>query len=262
MEGLEQVPMLPPEPFDESMLPMNHNDNKTSPVIWSYEPVHRIVRVDFTKVPANEPLPAPDLAHVARLMQSDDLVVITKGLTMKLEETEIDSFFDYLGGSQRMFYSFRRFQRSTTDPHHYDEMDGHVAMTHEAFVSYLKNRMQGVADATVTFLQPDESTATVGVHDVLLYMIDAKMPKLCPLIEKLYRKKFRWSAIYPGGSLCMMKDLPKQMHPFMGPNLYVAPGSIYTSLRQEGLGTVDSGHTNLFGMNEVRQYTARNGLFC
>lgn len=36
----------------------------------------------------------------------------------------------------------------------------------------------------------------------------------------------------------------------MGPNLYVTTGG-FTSFHQDGLGTVDSGHTSVSGFNEV-----------
>jgi hypothetical protein len=247
-------PMLPPEHFDASMLP--NTDDDSSPVTWSYEPTNRVVRVDFTQVAVHQPLPPRDLAQVALLMQRDDLVVITKGLTMELQSTgKVDTFLNYLaGGAQRQCHKFRRFQRRPNgprNPYAYDEIDGHVAMTPVAFVSYLAHRKNGPADATVTFQLIDGTLATVGVHDVLLYMIDADVPKLYRKIEKLYKNEFRWSAVYPGGLLCMMKDLPSQMQPFMGPNLYVTPGNTYTSLHQDGLGTVDSGHSCLFGTNEV-----------
>lgn len=37
----------------------------------------------------------------------------------------------------------------------------------------------------------------------------------------------------------------------MGPNLYACPGGGFTRLHQDGHGTVDSGHTNINGYNEV-----------
>ena len=37
----------------------------------------------------------------------------------------------------------------------------------------------------------------------------------------------------------------------MGPNLYVSPPGSFTSLHQDGFGTVDSGHQCLCGYNEV-----------
>ena len=37
----------------------------------------------------------------------------------------------------------------------------------------------------------------------------------------------------------------------MGPNLYVSPGGGFTHLHQDGHGTVDSGHLDVMGFNEV-----------
>lgn len=37
----------------------------------------------------------------------------------------------------------------------------------------------------------------------------------------------------------------------MGPNLYVCPPGGFTHFHQDGFGTVDSGHLNLRGYNEV-----------
>jgi hypothetical protein len=39
--------------------------------------------------------------------------------------------------------------------------------------------------------------------------------------------------------------------PFMGPNLYMTPPGSYTTIHQDGHGTVDSGHLCLMGYNEV-----------
>jgi hypothetical protein len=270
-DGTSMTPMKPPEHFDVSMLLSHHHQNDTvgdedglsssaSPVTWSYEPINRIVRVDFTAVPAHQPLPIRDLKRVAQLMQRDDLVVITKGLTMQLSNPEkVERLLKYLGGSEHLFHKFRRFQRRNNGPLYpdsFDEMDGHVAMMPQAFVDYLDHRQNGPVDATVTFQLLNGACATVNVHDVLLYMIDADVPQLYPQLEQAYQNELRWNAIYPGGSLCMMKDLPGQMQPFMGPNLYVTPGNTFTTLHQDGLGTVDSGHSCLYGTNEVRQSIA------
>ena len=240
--GLHDVPMLPPEDFDESSFP---NDSK---VVWTYESTQRIVRADFSHV--SDPIPPEDLLFFGKLMQRDDLVVISKGLTMKLDSVDRASvFLEYLSGSKSVFHKFRRFQRRENSGE-YDEVDGHVAMTPETYVAYLESRRTGDQKATVTFDYLGASI-TAGVHDVLLYMIDADVPQLFRQLEEVYKKELRWDAIYPGGSLCMMKDLPYQMQPFMGPNLYVSPGSTFTTLHQDGLGTVDSGHSNLYGNNEV-----------
>jgi len=37
----------------------------------------------------------------------------------------------------------------------------------------------------------------------------------------------------------------------MGPNLYITPAGSFTHLHQDGHGTVDSGHYNVTGYNEV-----------
>lgn len=39
--------------------------------------------------------------------------------------------------------------------------------------------------------------------------------------------------------------------PSLGPLLYVSPGGGYTTWHRDGFGTVDSGHANLHGYNEV-----------
>lgn len=242
LPGLEEVPMKPPEDFDESMFPQESN------VIWTYESVNRIVRADFT--PVNDPIPLKDLMYFAKLMQRDDLVVISIGLTMAIENVDkLQLFLNNLGRSKRTFHKYRRFQRRENS-HEYDEIDGYVAMSLGTFVAYLESRRVGDSTATVTFDYLGR-TITVGVHDVLLYMIDADVPQLFRWLEQEYQQELRWGALYPGGKLCMMRDLPRQMQPFMGPNLYVTPGSTYTSLHQDGLGTVDSGHSCLYGNNEV-----------
>ena len=49
----------------------------------------------------------------------------------------------------------------------------------------------------------------------------------------------------------MLRHLPLNGHPFMGPNLYVTPPGSFTHFHQDGHGTVDSGHQCLRGRNEV-----------
>lgn len=48
-----------------------------------------------------------------------------------------------------------------------------------------------------------------------------------------------------------LTQLPRSAVPFMGPNLYMAPGGAFTGFHQDGTGTVDSGHSCLTGYNEV-----------
>lgn len=51
--------------------------------------------------------------------------------------------------------------------------------------------------------------------------------------------------------ICMSTQMPKSSCPFLGPNLYVSTGGGFTTLHQDGHGTVDSGHCNVSGYNEV-----------
>jgi hypothetical protein len=58
-----------------------------------------------------------------------------------------------------------------------------------------------------------------------------------------------------------MHQLSEKAKPFLGPNLYIATPGVFTQLHQDGHGTVDSGHLNLCGYNEVvmlRRLTERH----
>lgn len=57
--------------------------------------------------------------------------------------------------------------------------------------------------------------------------------------------------VHPAGSNCLMKFMPREARPFMGPNLYLTPPGSVTAFHQDGHGTVDSGHQCLQGRNDV-----------
>ena len=58
-------------------------------------------------------------------------------------------------------------------------------------------------------------------------------------------------ALQPAGANCLMKFMPREARPFMGPNLYLTPPGSITAFHQDGHGTVDSGHQCLQGRNDV-----------
>eukprot|EP00617_Octactis_speculum_P021493 CAMPEP_0185751146 /NCGR_PEP_ID=MMETSP1174-20130828/9899_1 /TAXON_ID=35687 /ORGANISM="Dictyocha speculum, Strain CCMP1381" /LENGTH=297 /DNA_ID=CAMNT_0028427991 /DNA_START=9 /DNA_END=899 /DNA_ORIENTATION=- len=83
-----------------------------------------------------------------------------------------------------------------------------------------------------------------------IYMIDFDVPKYLPELQADLTRHLKLDLL-PRGERCMLRHLPLNGHPFMGPNLYITPPGTFTHFHQDGHGTVDSGHLCLRGRNEV-----------
>lgn len=243
--------MPTPLDFDDALL---HSDD--SNIVWNYDAENRLLRADCSTV---EELSIADVAKLAYLMERDDLILITKGLFMQIDD--IDSFLAYIGSNQSLYHKFRRFVRNV-DTNEFAEVSGYVEMTPADYVEYLQSLHDYINDNGTSEDEEDAEPAIVRykihgteeqspLQDIRLYMVDVDISTLYRQLDRSYQESCKWNSILPGGNLCMMGEMPKQMQPFMGPNLYITPGATYTNLHQDGFGSVDSGHSNLYGTNEV-----------
>lgn len=89
----------------------------------------------------------------------------------------------------------------------------------------------------------------INVRERILYYIDAALSDYFPALNEDL-KRFAMPTL-PADRACILRFIPEQGRPFMGPNVYATPPGAFTWFHQDGNGTVDSGHQSLTGLNEV-----------
>lgn len=83
-----------------------------------------------------------------------------------------------------------------------------------------------------------------------LYLLDLSLERLSREMAEDLGRAYGISTL-PAGPLCGLRHVPSESHTFMGPNVYTTPAGSFTWVHQDGVGTVDSGHQSLGGVNEV-----------
>lgn len=221
---------------------------------WSFDENSRVLLVNFKNCPE---IPLHEKRFAAQMMQRDDITLIFDGLLENLDARKWTIGSIEQAFCEKPYHKFRRFNREVDAAGmiSYVEQDKFASMKVTDFVRYLlilQRYDESTSDRSLTYVDADGKEHTIeDVSQTIFYMIDVDMPKFLPTHDRDYKSSFKFPEILPGGSWCMMSSLPESARPFMGPNCYLTPGGGYTQFHQDGHGTVDSGHSNLCGFNEV-----------
>jgi hypothetical protein len=202
------------------------------------------------------------------MYERDDITVISDGLLRKQDVREGKCWgrnYMIAASNDTPYHKFRRFDSIDNEDgtKTVKEVDEFLAMKLEPYFAYIDQRAQVVKrlarneevpeeDRTFRFRDDDLIEHTIeDVSKSVIYLIDLDMPKLLPKTYADFKSSFRLNDILPGGNACLMHLVPRPARNFMGPNLYLTPPLSFTSFHQDGHGTVDSGHLNMGGYNEV-----------
>jgi hypothetical protein len=229
------------------------------PIQYSFDEETRVVLVDFSKA---EIITERDKAMLNCLMQRDDLAVVSEGLLSRpfcLGEFLQNVELQFQG---RTYHKFRRFDRvQQGEFYSYLEAEGYISMKVSCYIEYLKLLYRGTDDDrsdfsfTYSYFDSSEQEKTEMIADfrtVVFYMTDIEMPNLLPKsYNEFFLESFKLPEALPGGNWCMLnvvsllqmkdcytsvlnfyiysnetfKQLPISARPFMGPNVYIAPGA-------------------------------------
>lgn len=146
-------------------------------------------------------------------MERDDIAVISEGLHASLSgEQEKSDFLKYFESAFRNtdapYHKFRRFDREETkEGILYREVDGHVQMTIPAYLSYLelhKKRPTFEGDCGVSFLNSFNKMCSVDARAVVLYMVDAEMPRYFYKLHQQYKTSFKVPEVLIGSDCCLL----------------------------------------------------------
>jgi len=224
-----------------------------------------------------------------RMMERDDVSVISEGLIDELDQSLWNSEFMSGCVGDDFCHRTRQFQRMLIDDEgkeskggdanvyvSYKECDGNISIRVKDYFRYLDQRGKVLQrlntekvvagwnpnDANVMMKEDGDDTMfhftdhnnkihSLNCLEKVLYLIDYDIVKLLPELHDDFIKKFKMPGLLPGGVHCMMNTVNSGGRPFMGPNLYLTPPASFTHFHQDGHGTVDSGHMCLMGYNEV-----------
>ncbi|GAX10199.1 hypothetical protein FisN_3Lh394 [Fistulifera solaris] len=214
---------------------------------WTYTDETRMFLADFRDTAQ---VPKQDMKFLLKLMARDDLVVVSEGLWNPAFEKLLRLEYLEAAFGNQVQHKFRMFSRKKEGG--YAEKPEGLSMRAKDFFQYLKIKVgkEGVS-RRFAFTDFKGKRHEIDVDEVSIYMIDCDVPKILPLFYDKYVAHCKMPEILPGGEMCMMNAMNREGRPFMGPNLYIAPGGGFTSLHQDGEGTVDSGHSCITGYNEV-----------
>lgn len=239
----------------------------------SYDSTSRVLMANFK----GEDISQTGKRFIATMMERHDVSVIMDGLLKNsfVERTHVDRLLTAFGSA--VYHKFRLFDRKTDGrgKQYFKERKRDAKMTIAEFRRYIHLVERGQS-GQFEFTDSNNKLCTADAKDTAVYMIDCDLSQFLPRVNAEYKSAFRLPEFLPGGAACMMNavcccrnriqlailtltlcilsyytKLPENARPFMGPNMYLAAGGAFTILHQDGFGSVDSGHTNLAGYNEV-----------
>ena len=225
---------------------------------WSFDEPSRVVLANF-RTDGPVVVTSQDEDYLMRLMERDDVTVVSEGLADEVDGTLLDRRYlqAYLGS--HFHHKVKAFDK-TTGTDDYKEGGWHT-MTFRDYFEYLDKRqtvLHSEGDDTTTndtaiftYTNSEGNECTIDVRKTVLYLLDLDMVKLLPRAFANFTDNFKLKGILPGEKHCMMNSMNVHGRPFMGPNIYITPPSSFTQFHQDGHGTVDSGHFCYRGYNEV-----------
>ena len=94
----------------------------------------------------------------------------------------------------------------------------------------------------------------------IAYWRDIAMEDVTPIFYAKFLKSFMLPKYLPAGEGCLHKHLggPRD-RPLLGPLAYFGPSEAVTSIHEDGGGTVDSGHLNVYGYNQILIFPRMTG---
>ena len=94
----------------------------------------------------------------------------------------------------------------------------------------------------------------------LAYWMDIAMEEVTPIFYNKFLKNFRLTKYLPAGEGCLHKHLGgPRVRPLLGPLAFLGPSEAVTPIHEDGGGTVDSGHLNVQGYNQILIFPRMTG---
>jgi hypothetical protein len=178
----------------------------SSGVKWSWNEEQRIVKADFTGV-AEQDVQLVDKLFYGKMMQRDDVTLVSKGLVENLDEKYWDLEFIKEAYGETRYHRFRIFKRMSDGSHVEAVERGFLSMRICDFVDYLDMRdevlRQGSENKCFVFINGGGKQQMIDVVIDVLYMIDVDMIKLLPCLYADFRFAFKMKEILPGGDWCL-----------------------------------------------------------
>lgn len=225
---------LPPAP------PLDLNFPRTQYCKWSFDSEHRVLNANFKPKSQQDVVVTPeDKAYLLKMMERDDVTVISDGLLPSLDpELWCEKFIDGSIGDI-VYHHFRLFVRYSNDDGSrviYDESPGWISMHITDYLAYLKKRNQVLKnirkrrmDAGLDPFTTDDydkhrrfdeevfefevsgkAEESLNVVNDVLYMIDLDIVKYLPHLMDDFCKNFKLKEeLMPGGKHCMMNSVSR-----------------------------------------------------
>jgi len=238
-----------------------------------YDITERILRVDFTNCAI---IDAEDRLFLNKMMEIDDIVLIIGGLVPTLNDSiwnkrYLNSRYGTVTCTNTRKYSL---PTEVNDLSHLEE-NGFVALTISDYLNITKekrklNQHNSEAGHIINSHFKCVDSTMVDLTKESFYLTDVDLEKKFPALYEDFISNFKLKEVLPGGKFCLSQVVsncakctyiyPHTQHNLqisapsrlpLGPHLFIASQGCYTHLHQDGFGTVDSGHLNLQGYNEV-----------
>jgi len=209
------------------------------PPRWTFNEFSRVLFGDFTDHPRG-PLEAEDLAFLLKMMERDDITVVTEGFASRL-----DPCLWTLGILENMVgnvvcHQFRVFERSVVlhqSGNYYEtfkEQGLCCNMTMNDYIRYINQRnhqlkciaqrqqsLFNTSNLTLSSNQEaigrnrseeaftytsfkDGKTHTINCIDTILYLIDYEFGKFLPVLYDDFSQEFMVPQLLPGSPFCLM----------------------------------------------------------
>ena len=175
----------------------------------------RILLADFSGI---QEIDAQGKEFLSRMMQRDDITVITQGVMHGLrQELWSQAAINHVCGN-RWYHKFRHFQ---WDPvkETYMEQNGYLSMKVGDFCKYLDQREcflnhKNDKDKVFQFFtgQTPPREIKLDVEKDVIYMLDLDMSKLLPQMYQDFINSFKIKEMLPGGEWCMMNKVRNSQH--------------------------------------------------
>jgi len=205
-------PVLPPSPSTLPVLPALQtkfvdevtnllNNAHDGTCEFHFDTLTRIVRVT---VKSERRLSQKSKTTLFKLMERDDIAVITKGLCGNLDPQlwNLDSIQQICGKTNH--YPFRQFKRRS-NPAGYEEMPENLGMRINTFFDHVKN---GKHQSTTPQYQrcgvTSEDVSMEITHDDVIYLYDFDIKQRLPVHYENFKDCFLLHDILPGGAMCAL----------------------------------------------------------